>query len=111
MTTQLLKGLCRLALISVLVATCPTIPAQSLTKSEILTSFYETPEYQSYLVRKPITLQVIVSIEVIELGEIIDFPNPYVAGLFKAYLEEHTSLSFKTVVNTITMPPKIERDE
>ena len=43
------------------------------------------------------------------LKGIIDFPNPYVAGLFKAYLEEHTSLPFKAVVNTITMPPKIER--
>ena len=111
LTPQFQKGLFRLALISILVAACSTIPAQNLTKSEVLASFYETPEYQNYLVLKPITQQVMVSIEVLELGGIIDFPNPYVAGLFKAYLEEHTSLSFKTVVNTITMPPKIERDE
>ena len=105
------KGLFRLALISILVAACSTIPAQNLTMAEILASFYETPEYQNYLVLKPITQQVMVSIEVFELGGIIDFPNPYVAGLFKAYVEEYTSLSFKTVVNRITMPRKIERDE
>lgn len=108
---QFQRGLFRLALISVLVAACPTIPAQNLTKSEVLAPFYETPEYQNYLVLKPITQQVLVSIEVFELGEIIDFPNPYVAGLFRAYLEEHPSLTYKIVANRIIMPPEAEDDD
>ena len=108
---QFPRGLFRLALISFVAVACSRIPAHDLSKSEILASFYETPEYQNYLVLKPITQQVIVSIEVLELREIIPFPNPYVAGLFRGYIKDYTSLSYKTVVNKFIIPDKVKEDD
>lgn len=87
----------QLILISWLLCFSSTSLTRELSKEEIVTSFYASVSYQDYLEEKPITQQVIVAIEIIELKERIEFANPYVARLFRRYLAVSTNLSSKTI--------------
>jgi hypothetical protein len=102
---RLRKALFQLILISWLLLFSLTSLTQDVSKEEILTSFHASVSYQDYLKEQPITQQVIVTIEIIELGESIDFPNPYVARLFHLYLEDSTNLSSKRITSRIIYPP------
>mgnify|MGYP000005744955 FL=1 len=95
----------QLILISWLLVIAFATQAQESLKEEILSSFYASQDYQNYLKQKPLTQQVIVTIEIIELAERIDFPNPYVARLFHLYLKGSTNLSSKRVTSEIIYLP------
>lgn len=87
----------QLILISWLLCFSLTSLTRELTKEEILTSFYASVSYQDYLKEKPITQQVIITIEIIELRERVEFANPYVARIFRRFLAVSTNLSSKTI--------------
>ena len=95
----------QLVLISWLLVFTFTTQAQESSTEEILRSFYSSQDYQDYLKQKPLTQQVIVTVEIVELGERIDFPNPYVARLFQLYLEGSTNFSSTRVMSGIIELP------
>ena len=91
----------QLILISCLFSFSLTAQSQESSKEALLAAFYASEDYLVYLEQKPITRQVMVTMEIIELGEEINFPNPYVARLFHMYLSGSTNFSSKVVINQI----------
>ena len=91
----------QLILISCLVGFSLMGHTQESSKESILMSFYSSAEYRDYLQQKPITQQMIITIEIIEMGERVNFPNPYVARLFDRYIAESTNFSSKRVSSSV----------
>lgn len=87
----------RLLLILISFYAGQSLGAVEVSKDELLGSFRSSAEYQNYLKKPPVSPQVIVKIEILELTAVVNLPNPHVANMFEKYLTENTTYSYRRV--------------
>ena len=83
----------KFCLISLILMSCSSIDKSLNEKGIILDKFYSTNKYGEYTQNPPITRQVITPVYIKNLNINIEFPNPYVASLFKEFCRDELSLS------------------
>ena len=91
----------RLLLILISFYAGQSLGADEESKDELLGAFHSSSAYQSYLKEPPVSPQVIVKIEILELTAMVNFPNPHVANMFEKYVTENTTYSYRRVSNKL----------
>lgn len=91
----------RLLLILISFYAVQSIGADEESKDELLGAFHSSSVYQSYLKEPPVSPQVIVTIEILELTVMVNFPNLHVANMFEKYLTENTMYSYRRLSNKL----------
>jgi hypothetical protein len=88
------------SLIIIIISSCAI--TEDWSEKDLLQSFKASDEYVKYLKERPITSQVIVIIEIAEIGKEYSFPNPYVAQLFVNFVDAEANLKATRQINQST---------